>query len=122
VNRGQIYGKRLLEVLRALEIPTHFIMPRSAEITVAHETDSKIVEIKSLATHLPLPPDAMQHTLGFEFRFLDLFAQDYRSGKPGRQFLHCAAGQPQRLDDLVAPRSGPLHDEGQRVFVQAIAI
>lgn len=44
-----IYGIRLLELLRPLPIETHLVMSRSAEVTVAHETDMKIAAIRALA-------------------------------------------------------------------------
>jgi flavin prenyltransferase len=47
---GVIYGVRLLEILRDLKIPTHLVLSRSAEITIAHETDLKIADVKALAT------------------------------------------------------------------------
>jgi len=46
---GAIYGIRLLEILRALPVSTHLIMTKSAERTVAHETDWKIADIRGLA-------------------------------------------------------------------------
>ncbi|MFN0262776.1 UbiX family flavin prenyltransferase [Tepidamorphus sp. 3E244] len=46
---GVIYGIRLLELLKGLDIETHLVMSRSAEITVAHETRWKIADIKALA-------------------------------------------------------------------------
>ncbi|MCB1422029.1 MAG: UbiX family flavin prenyltransferase [Nitratireductor sp.] len=46
---GVIYGIRLLELLRPLPVETHLVMSRSAEITVAHETDMKIAAIRALA-------------------------------------------------------------------------
>lgn len=47
---GVIYGVRLLQLLRDLAIPTHLVMSRSAEITLAHETDLKVAAVKALAT------------------------------------------------------------------------
>ena len=47
---GVIYGVRLLEILRTLAIPTHLVMSRSAEITLAHETDLKLADVRALAT------------------------------------------------------------------------
>jgi 4-hydroxy-3-polyprenylbenzoate decarboxylase len=38
---GAIYGARLLELLRSLPIETHLVMSRSAELTLALETDLK---------------------------------------------------------------------------------
>ena len=46
---GAIYGIRLLEMLRTLQVSTHLIMSKAAELTVAHETDWKIADIKGLA-------------------------------------------------------------------------
>ncbi len=47
---GVVYGIRLLEILRDLRIETHLVMSRSAEITIAHETDLKIADVQALAT------------------------------------------------------------------------
>ena len=46
---GVIYGIRLLEILRDMPVETHLVMSRSAEITIAHETDRKIADINALA-------------------------------------------------------------------------
>ncbi|WP_058836306.1 UbiX family flavin prenyltransferase [Luteimonas abyssi] len=54
---GVIYGVRMLELLRDLGIPTHLVMSKSAEITIAHETDLKIAEVKALASVVHPPHD-----------------------------------------------------------------
>ncbi|WP_043688950.1 UbiX family flavin prenyltransferase [Luteimonas huabeiensis] len=54
---GVVYGVRMLELLRALGIPTHLVMSKSAEITIAHETDLKIAEVKALADVVHAPHD-----------------------------------------------------------------
>lgn len=54
---GVIYGIRLLEVLRDLGIETHLVMSRSGEVTIAHETDRKIADIKALAGHVHAQSD-----------------------------------------------------------------
>ena len=41
---GVIYGVRLLEALQKLPIETHLVMTRTAEVTLAHETDLKVSE------------------------------------------------------------------------------
>ncbi|MBB2963330.1 UbiX family flavin prenyltransferase [Methylobacterium sp. R2-1] len=46
---GAIYGIRLLEILRDLDIPAHLVMSRSAEVTLAHETDLKVADVRALA-------------------------------------------------------------------------
>ncbi|MBS3650213.1 UbiX family flavin prenyltransferase [Pseudaminobacter sp. 19-2017] len=48
---GVIYGVRMLEALRAAGVETHMVMSRSAEITLAHETDFKVAEVRALADH-----------------------------------------------------------------------
>lgn len=45
---GVIYGIRLLELLRDTPIETHLVISRSAEITIAHETNYKIAAIRAL--------------------------------------------------------------------------
>ncbi len=46
---GVIYGVRLLELLRPLLVETHLVITRSAQITLAHETDYKIADVQALA-------------------------------------------------------------------------
>lgn len=47
---GVIYGVRLLQVLRDLGIETHLTMSRAAEVTLAHETDFKVADVRALAS------------------------------------------------------------------------
>lgn len=46
---GIIYGVRLLEVLRSTGLEIHLVMSKSAEVTLAHETDLKVADVKALA-------------------------------------------------------------------------
>ena len=46
---GVIYGARLLELLRPLPVETHLVMSRTAEVTLALETDLKPVVVRSRA-------------------------------------------------------------------------
>ena len=48
---GVIYGVRLLQVLQSLPVETHLIMSRTAEVTLAHETDFKVKQVQALADH-----------------------------------------------------------------------
>jgi flavin prenyltransferase len=51
---GTIYGVRLLEMLRHAEIETHLVMSKSAEMTLAYETDLKPKDVRALASvHYP---------------------------------------------------------------------
>jgi 4-hydroxy-3-polyprenylbenzoate decarboxylase len=46
---GAILGIRLLQALRPLPVETHLIVSRSAELTIAYETDMKVPEVRALA-------------------------------------------------------------------------
>jgi 4-hydroxy-3-polyprenylbenzoate decarboxylase len=54
---GVVYGIRLLELLRPTVIETHLVMSRTAEQTLAYETDRKLKEVKALADHVHAPDD-----------------------------------------------------------------
>jgi flavin prenyltransferase len=47
---GFVYGVRLLQVLRRLDIETHLCVSRSALLTMAHETDYKLADVTALAS------------------------------------------------------------------------
>jgi 4-hydroxy-3-polyprenylbenzoate decarboxylase len=47
---GAALGVRLLEVLRDLGVETHLVMSRSAQVTLAQETDLKPADLRALAT------------------------------------------------------------------------
>src|SRR5262249_51476062 len=52
---GTVYGVRLLELLRQATIETHLVMSRSAELTLAYETDIKAKDVRALASvHYPI--------------------------------------------------------------------
>lgn len=46
---GAIYGVRLLEILRALDIETHLVVSQAAQITLATETEYKLADVEALA-------------------------------------------------------------------------
>ncbi len=46
---GVIYGIRMLQLLRRAGIETHLVMSRSAQVTLAYETDLKVAEVTALA-------------------------------------------------------------------------
>jgi 4-hydroxy-3-polyprenylbenzoate decarboxylase len=46
---GAVYGVRLLEMLQATAIETHLVMSKSAEMTLAYETDFKPKDVRALA-------------------------------------------------------------------------
>ena len=46
---GAIYGIRLLQMLKTLDVEAHLVMSQSAEVTLAHETVMKVSEVRQLA-------------------------------------------------------------------------
>ncbi len=46
---GAIYGIRALEVLRELNVHTHLVISRAAQITIAHETEYTLTQVQALA-------------------------------------------------------------------------
>lgn len=46
---GVVYGIRMLQLLRRLDIETHLVMSRSAQVTLAHETNMSIADVRAMA-------------------------------------------------------------------------
>ncbi|MFQ5959051.1 MAG: UbiX family flavin prenyltransferase [Alphaproteobacteria bacterium] len=46
---GVIYGVRLLELLRPLPVETHLVMTKTADMTLAYETELKPADVRALA-------------------------------------------------------------------------
>lgn len=46
---GVVYGIRMLQILRQLDIETHLVMSKSAQVTLAHESDMSVADVKALA-------------------------------------------------------------------------
>jgi 4-hydroxy-3-polyprenylbenzoate decarboxylase len=46
---GIVYGVRLLKMLRPMPVETHLVMSRAAEVTLAHETDFRVQDVRDLA-------------------------------------------------------------------------
>ena len=47
---GVIYGVRALEILRGMDIETHLVMSKSAELTMSFEMETKPKEVKEMAS------------------------------------------------------------------------
>jgi 4-hydroxy-3-polyprenylbenzoate decarboxylase len=69
---GAVYGVRMLQALRDAGVETHLVMSRSAEITLAHETDLKVAEIRALATHWHAQTDIAACISSGSFRTLGM--------------------------------------------------
>lgn len=46
---GFVYGVRLLQLLRAQDVETHLVVSKSAQVTMAYETDWKLGDVLALA-------------------------------------------------------------------------
>jgi 4-hydroxy-3-polyprenylbenzoate decarboxylase len=46
---GSIYGIRILELLKHTDVETHLVMSKSAEMTLAYESDLKPKDVRALA-------------------------------------------------------------------------
>ena len=49
---GIVYGVRLLKMLQPMPVETHLVMSRAAEVTLAHETDLRVQDVRDLADHV----------------------------------------------------------------------
>ncbi len=54
---GVVYGIRLLETLRDLPVESHLVISKSAEVTLAYETDLKVAQVQALADVCYQPGD-----------------------------------------------------------------
>lgn len=48
-SSGIIYGIRLLEVLRSIQVETHLVVSKAGQLTRAYETDFSLAQLKALA-------------------------------------------------------------------------
>jgi 4-hydroxy-3-polyprenylbenzoate decarboxylase len=54
---GVAYGIRLLETLQGLPVESHLVISKSAEVTLAYETDLKVAQVEALADVCYQPGD-----------------------------------------------------------------
>jgi 4-hydroxy-3-polyprenylbenzoate decarboxylase len=48
---GAVYGIRLLEILRDLNLESHLIISKAAQLTIIHETNYSIQQVKDIANY-----------------------------------------------------------------------
>lgn len=46
---GVVYGIRMLKILRELDVESHLVMSKSAQVTLTHETDMSVAQVRALA-------------------------------------------------------------------------
>ena len=69
---GVIFGIRLLETLRLLSVESHLIMSRTAEVTLAKETDFKPEEVRRIAAVCHDPADLAAAVSSGSFRTMGM--------------------------------------------------
>ena len=69
---GAVYGIRLLELLRQTDIETHLILTRSAQVTIALETERKVREVLELADVVYASADISASISSGSFRTLGM--------------------------------------------------
>ncbi|MFL5256005.1 MAG: UbiX family flavin prenyltransferase [Rhodopila sp.] len=69
---GIIYGIRLLEVLRSLDIETHLVVSRAGQLTRAHETNLSADALRSLASRQYAPADVGAALASGSFRAMGM--------------------------------------------------
>lgn len=46
---GVVYGIRMLQLLRDMDVESHLVMSKSAQVTLGHESDLSVADVKALA-------------------------------------------------------------------------
>ena len=69
---GAIYGVRLLEALKACNVERHVIITRTAQITLAYETDYSLADVHALADHVHAPTDMAARISSGSFQTLGM--------------------------------------------------
>lgn len=69
---GVVYGIRLLVLLKALGVETHLVMSKSAQLTLGHETQVGVAQVKALADHVYSNTDIGARIASGSFRTLGM--------------------------------------------------
>lgn len=69
---GAVYGVRLLEVLRGIDVETHLVMSQAAKVTLATETDLKVADVEALASVVSANTDIAAACSSGSFRTLGM--------------------------------------------------
>ena len=69
---GAIYGIELLKSLKAAQIETHLVVSKTAQITIAHETDYSLPQLHALASHVHSTGDLSASIASGSFKTLGM--------------------------------------------------
>jgi 4-hydroxy-3-polyprenylbenzoate decarboxylase len=115
---GVIYGVRLLQLLQPQPVETHLVMTRTAEVTLAYETDWKLKDVKALADHVHAPTDLAAPVSSGSFRTLGMVIAPCSMRSLGEIATGISTSLLTRAADVVLkdrrklvllPRETPLH-------------
>jgi 4-hydroxy-3-polyprenylbenzoate decarboxylase len=115
---GVIYGVRLLQLLQAQPVETHLVMSKTAELTLAHETDWKVKDVKALADHVHPPNDLAAAISSGSFRTMGMVIAPCSMRSLGEIATGISTSLLTRAADVVLkerrklvllPRETPLH-------------
>ncbi|TWS96810.1 UbiX family flavin prenyltransferase [Reyranella sp. CPCC 100927] len=115
---GVIHGVRLLQLLQPLPIETHLVMTKTAEVTLAHETDWKVKDVKTLADHVHAPGDLAAPISSGSFKTMGMVIAPCSMRSLGEIATGISSSLLTRAADVVLkerrklvllPRETPLH-------------
>lgn len=69
---GVTYGIRMLQMLRNAGVETHLVMSKTAEITLAYESNMKVAEVKALASVVHAADDMASAISSGSFRTMGM--------------------------------------------------
>lgn len=115
---GVIYGVRLLQLLQPLAVETHLVMTKTAEVTLAHETDWKVKDVRALADVCHAPADLAAPISSGSFRTIGMVIAPCSMRSLGEIATGISSSLLTRAADVVLkerrrlvllPRETPLH-------------
>ncbi len=115
---GVIYGVRLLLALKPLPVETHLVMTQTAEVTLAHETDLKVADVRRLADAVHKIDDLAAAISSGSFRTMGMIAAPCSMRSLGEMAHGISSNLLTRAADValkerrrlvVVPRETPLH-------------
>ncbi len=69
---GAVYGIELLKALKSAGVQTHLVISKTAQITIAHETDYSIPQVQALAAHTHSAADLSASIASGSFKTLGM--------------------------------------------------
>lgn len=115
---GVVYGVRLLQVLQPISVETHLVMTKTAEVTLAYETDWKVKDVKALADHAHQPTNLAAAISSGSFRTMGMVVAPCSMRSLGEIATGISTSLLTRAADVVLkerrrlvllPRETPLH-------------